>query len=378
MKKPIAFNSVKPLGKELENMKKILSDYALLREKYFSEQCLALLKTYFPKSALYLTHSGTGALEMMAIGMDIKEGDEIIMPSYTFVSTANAFVSYGAKPVFVDISPQDLNIDLDLIENAITEKTKAIVAVHYAGHSTDLKKLKQICEQYELILIEDAAMAFGGKWENNYLGSIGDMGMISFDVTKQISAIQGGLLLVNKEKFAARMEDIYHIGTNREKFIDKKVPYYEWVDKGSKFQMNELNAAVLYENLQNTTAILKHRNTLSKIYYAQLIGLEQEGCLQLLPQRQLEQNYHEFYVLTKTKKERIALSKYLSEKGIEALFHYIPLHLSEFGEKNGIFHGDNHTEHISHTLLRLPMHLELKEEDIVYVSEQIKAFYYGK
>src|SRR5690625_4090482 len=127
-------------------------------------------------------------------------------------------------------------------------------------------------------------MAFGGKWENNYLGSIGDMGMISFDVTKQISAIQGGLLLVNKEKFAARMEDIYHIGTNREKFIDKKVPYYEWVDKGSKFQMNELNAAVLYENLQNTTAILKHRNTLSKIYYAQLIGLEQEGCLQLLPQ----------------------------------------------------------------------------------------------
>src|SRR5690625_648782 len=200
MKKPIAFNSVKPLGKELENMKKILSDYALLREKYFSEQCLALLKTYFPKSALYLTHSGTGALEMMAIGMDIKEGDEIIMPSYTFVSTANAFVSYGAKPVFVDISPQDLNIDLDLIENAITEKTKAIVAVHYAGHSTDLKKLKQICEQYELILIEDAAMAFGGKWENNYLGSIGDMGMISFDVTKQISAIQGGLLLINNEK----------------------------------------------------------------------------------------------------------------------------------------------------------------------------------
>lgn len=378
MKKPIAFNSVKPLGKELENMKKILSDYALLREKYFSEQCLALLKTYFPKSALYLTHSGTGALEMMAIGMDIKEGDEIIMPSYTFVSTANAFVSYGAKPVFVDISPVDLNIDLDIIENAITEKTKAIIAVHYAGQSTDLKKLKQICDNYGVFLIEDAAMAFGGKWEDKYLGSFGDMGMISFDVTKQISAIQGGLLLINNEKLASRMENIYHIGTNREKFIDKKVPYYEWVDKGSKFQMNELNAAVLYENLKSASEILHYRNTLSRIYYEHLKVLEEDGYLKLLPENKLENNYHEFYILTKNREERIALSKYLLEKGIEALFHYIPLHLSEFGKKIGTYHGGNNTENVSNTLLRLPMHMDLQEGDIIYISEQIKAFYYDK
>lgn len=373
--KKISFNSVSSLGEECKHIEHLLSDYDMLREKHFSQLSLKLLQEYFPQSKLFLTHSGTGALEMIALLLDIKEGDEVIMPSYTFVSTANAFVSKGAVPVFVDINPETLNINEQIIEEAITEKTKAIVAVHYAGHACELSLMKAIAEKHGLYLIEDAAMGFGSTYEEKALGSYGDFGIVSFDVTKQISAIQGGLLIVNHEGFADRAGALYHIGTNREKFMNQQVPYYEWVDKGSKYQLNELNAAVLYENLKNADQILNTRNHLSLAYYEQLKPIEALGLVKLMKEERLSSNYHEFYLLLKNKDERLALSKFLAEKGIEALFHYIPLHLSSYGKDNGRYIGGEHTKHISDTLLRLPLHIKMSISDVHYVAKQVKLFF---
>ncbi len=373
--KKISFNSVSSLGEECQHIERLLSDYDMLREKYFSQLCLGLLQVYFPQSKLFLTHSGTGAIEMIALLLNIKEGDEIIMPSYTFVSTANAFVSKGAVPVFVDIDPATLNINEQFIEEAITGKTKAIIAVHYAGHACKLSSMKAIAEKHGLYLIEDAAMGFGSTYGEKALGSYGDFGIVSFDVTKQISAIQGGLLIVNHEGFADRASALYHIGTNREKFMNQQVPYYEWVDKGSKYQLNELNAAVLYENLKNAAKILKTRNQLSLTYYEQLKPVEALGLVKLMKEERLSSNYHEFYLLLKNKKERLALSKFLAEKGIEALFHYIPLHLSSYGKENGRYIGGEHTKHISDTLLRLPLHIKMSISDVHYVAKQVKLFF---
>lgn len=356
----------------------MFSDYELFRKKYFSNKCLDHLGNIYNSSELFLTHSATGALEMIATLLEIKPGDEVIMPSFTFVSTANAFVSKGAIPVFVDIELDTLNIDLDLIEQAITPKTKAIIAVHYAGHACNLARLKQICDKYNLYLIEDAAMAFGNTWQGKPLGSIGHFGVISFDITKQITAIQGGLLLLNDGSFKERAHQVYHIGTNRTAFQKNNVPYYEWVDVGSKYQMNELNALVLNEQLQNASSILKHRNELSKYYYANLLALQDDGFLRLLPIELLDENVHEFYIILNTVEERDTLSKHLNEEGIEALFHYIPLHNSEMGKQFSRYLGGNHTIEVSQRILRLPLHSELIEQDVLFITSQIGVFFYGK
>lgn len=353
----------------------MFSDYELFRKKYFSIQCIELLKSTFTSSDLFLTHSATGALEMIASLIDIKNGDEVIMPSFTFVSTANAFVSRGATPVFIDIDPNTLNIDCTLIEQAITPKTKAIIAVHYAGHACNMEVLKQVCEKHQLYLIEDAAMAFGNSWQGKPLGSIGHFGVISFDITKQITAIQGGLLLVNDAQFKERAPQIYHIGTNRTAFQKNNVPYYEWVDIGSKYQMNELNAAVLFEQLQNSSSILQHRNQLSKWYYAQLLALQEASFLKILPLELLNENVHEFYLILNTLQERDALSKYLNNGGIEALFHYIPLHNSEMGNKTSRFVGTDFTTQISKQILRLPLHNLLNEDDISQITNKINYYF---
>lgn len=353
----------------------MFSDYELFRKKYFSNKCLDHLSNIYNSSELFLTHSATGALEMIATLLDINSGDEVIMPSFTFVSTANAFVSKGAIPVFVDIEFNTLNIDCNLIEQAITPKTKAIIAVHYAGHACNLARLKQICNTHNLYLIEDAAMAFGNSWQGKPLGSIGHFGVISFDITKQITAIQGGLLLVNDVNFKERAHQVYHIGTNRTAFQKNNVPYYEWVDIGSKYQMNELNALVLSEQLQNDSSILKHRNELSKYYYANLVTLQDAGFLRLLPNELLEENVHEFYVILNTVAERDSLSKYLNESGIEALFHYIPLHNSEMGKQFGHYFGGNNTIEISKRILRFPLNAMLTDMDIKNICNTINNYF---
>lgn len=346
----------------------------MIRNKHFSNLCLKELQPLFPESHLLLTHSATGGLEIIAHLLNIEKGDEVILPSFTFVSSANAFVSHGATPVFVDIELETLNLDLDLVEKAITPKTKAVVAVHYAGHSCDLKRLKEICDCHQIYLIEDAAMAFGNKFEGVQLGGVGDFGVISFDVTKQISAIQGGLLIVNNPTFQKRANNIYHIGTNRNDFQQGNVPYYEWVDVGSKFQMNELNAAVLHDQLSQSNVILEKRNRLSQLYYEQLNSLQNQGKLKLMSKSLIDDNYHEFYLLLKDKHEREKLSVFLSINGIESMFHYIPLHNSKMGESFA-FNKIENVSVVSDCLLRLPLHFEIEKEEVIYITQKIKSFW---
>lgn len=370
----ILFNNIGKTTNYIQNIELLYSDYNLFRKKHFSNLNLEILQTVYPSSKLFLTHSATGALEMIALLIGIQKGDEVILPSFTFVSSANAFVSRGATPVFVDIETETLNLDLDLVEQAITAKTKAIVAVHYAGHSCDLNRLKAICEKYNLYLIEDAAMAFGNTFEGKPLGTIGDFGVISFDITKQISAVQGGLLLVNNTDFQRRAGHIYHIGTNREDFMEGNAPYYEWVDVGSKFQMNEMNAVALHDQLIRYTSILAHRNKLSKLYYEQLKALEESGKLKLMSFRYLDDNYHEFYILLESKEVRKNLSNHLYQMGIEAMFHYISLHMSTMGmsfKTTDLFNSSM----VSDCMLRLPLHTEMGEKEVAYITDTIKSYF---
>lgn len=370
----ILFNNIGKTTNYLQNIELLYSDYNLFRKKHFSNLSLEILRKVYPESKLFLTHSATGALEMTALLMNIQKGDEVILPSFTFVSTANAFASRGATPVFIDIEHETLNLDLDLVEQAITPKTKAVIAVHYAGHSCDMHRLREICTRRNIFLVEDAAMAFGNTYEQQSLGTIGDFGVVSFDITKQISAVQGGLLLVNNPDFKRRAGHIYHIGTNREDFMEGNAPYYEWVDVGSKFQMNEMNAVALHDQLIRYAAILTHRNSISKAYFEQLKPLEEKGLFKLLPQHLLDENYHEFYLLLKHKTGREALSKYLLGKGVETMFHYIPLHNSQMG-LTYVNSGLPNAVKISDALLRLPMHTEMNKEEVDYISDAIKTYY---
>jgi dTDP-4-amino-4,6-dideoxygalactose transaminase len=371
----ILFNNINKSCNYTKNIEFLFSDYELFRKKHFSKLCINNLEQIYKESELFLTHSATGALEMIATLLNIEPEDEIIMPSFTFVSTASAFVNKGAVPVFIDINPSTLNIDETLIKQAITPKTKAIIAMHYGGNSCNLKEIKAICKHNNLILIEDAAMGFGGVFEGQPLGSFGDLSVISFDITKHIQAIQGGLLLVNNKKLSKRANAIYNIGTNRTDYQNGFVPYYEWVDYGSKYQMNELNAAVLVEQLNNSEDILNHRRKISKLYFEKLLSLELANKIQLISSEFINTNVHEFYIILNSEQERNALKNYLWNNGIEALFHYIPLHKSVMGAKKGRYIGKDLTENISKRILRLPFHNEITEANIEYISKCVHSFF---
>lgn len=369
----IKFNDVFKSTDYLNFVSDLFSDYNHFRSKKYSKLALSILQKRFESSSLWLTHSATGALEMIAKAIDIQKGDEIIMPSFTFVSTANAFVSHGATPVFVDIEPETLNLNLQLVEKAISPKTRAIVAVHYAGHSCDLNELLTICKKHNILLIEDAAMAFGNTFKGQPLGTIGDFGVISFDITKQISAIQGGLLICNQTKYAQKLDHIYHIGTDRTQFMDKGKPYYEWVDVGSKYQLNELNAVALYDQLLHEEEILRKRKEISAIYWNELNELRQHN-VQLISEDRIQSNIHLFYLILNSNSEQEDFINYLNEREIESLFHYIPLHSSEMGKK---FNPDNLpvTEEISSRLVRLPLHINLSVEDLQHICSTVKNYW---
>lgn len=370
----VSFNDFSSLDESLKNINNLLENTPLLESKSYTYKSIKELSKVYKNPSIYLTHTATGALEMISMLIDIQVGDEVILPSYTFVSTVNAFVSRGAIPRFVDIDPVGFNMDVSLVEAAITPKTKAIVIVHYGGHACDMSQLKSIASKHRLYLIEDAAMAFGNTYRHQPLGTIGDFGVVSFDNAKQISSIQGGMLLVNHHAFKERASSIYHIGTNRDAYMSGEAPYYEWVDIGSKFQMSELNAAVLYAQLLNQNQILQRRKEVSKVYYNAFRKLEARGTIRMVSEELLDNNFHEFFVLLSSKEERLKLSQFLSEKGIESRFHYIPLHNSKMGrsfsEKKLPV-----TEDISNRLLRLPFHSELSDADLQYVSDSFKAFF---
>lgn len=373
--KKIVLNTVNKSQNYIKNIELLFSDYELIRKKHFSLLCIDLLKQSFTNSDLLLTHSATGALEIIATLLNLKPGDEVIMPSFSFVSTAISFVNKGATPVFIDINPNTFNIDETLIEQAITPNTKAVIAMHYGGNSCNLRAISALCKKYNLVLIEDAAMGFGNNYKGSPLGSFGDLSVISFDVTKHIQAIQGGVLIINKKKYSPRANNIYNIGTNRTDFENQVVPYYEWVDYGSKYQMNELNAAVLYEQLKTAPDLFAHRKKISKLYYEKLKTLEEKKFLKLFSKEILAQNIHSFYLILNTEKERDLLKNHLNKNNIEALFHYNALHKSKMGITKGKSIAGTITEEVTKTILRLPFHSEIHETEIELITNCIFDFF---
>lgn len=377
--KKIPFNVPPYIGKEDEYIKKAIESRKICGDGEFTRLCNSKLEKLTGTKKALITTSGTSALEMSALLADIKEGDEVIMPSYTFVSTANAFVLRGAKIIFVDIRSDTMNIDERLIESAITSKTKAIVPVHYAGVACEMDTICEIAEKYNLVVIEDAAQGVMSYYKGKALGSIGEFGCYSFHETKNYSMGEGGAVMINREDLVERAEIIREKGTNRTKFFRGQVDKYTWVDIGSSYLQSELNCAYLYAQIENPDTINENRLKAWNKYFELLKPLQAEGYIELpvIPE-ECTHNAHMFYIKAKNLKERTSLIAFLKEKGVNAVFHYIPLHTSPAGKKFGVFNGeDKYTTKESERLLRLPMYYGIEENDIIYVAEKVTEFYKG-
>ena len=375
----ISFNVPPVVGNEMKYIKEAIENKKICGDGVFTKKCSAWLEQKTGTAKALLTTSCTHATEMAAILADIQPGDEVIMPSYTFVSTADAFVLRGAKAVFVDIRPDTMNIDENLIEEAITERTKAIVPVHYAGVACEMDTICGIAEKYHLSVIEDAAQGVLSTYKGRQLGTIGDYGCYSFHETKNYSMGEGGALLIKDPENIERAEIIREKGTNRSKFFRGQIDKYTWMDAGSSYLPSELNAAYLWAQLEVADTILDNRMRSWNMYFSSLKELEEKGYIQLpvIP-KECTHNAHMFYIKTKDLEERQDLIAYLEAKGIKAVFHYIPLHSSPAGRKYGTFYGeDRYTTKESERLLRLPMYYHLEKKDIEFVVEQVKRFYLG-
>ncbi len=373
----ISFNIPPYYGTEEEKIHEAIMNHKICGDGEFTKRCSHWIeqKTGCPK--VLLTTSCTHAIEMAALLCRIQPGDEIITSSYTFVSTANAFVLRGAKIIFVDVRPDTMNIDEDLIEDAITEKTKAIVPVHYAGVSCEMDLILSLAKKYSLYVVEDAAQGVMASYKGRALGTLGDFGCFSFHETKNDSMGEGGALLVNDDRFADDAEIIREKGTNRTQFWRGKVDKYRWVDFGSSYLPSELNAAYLYAQLEHADEIYQDRMHSWNTYYQNLSDLAADGKIDLpVVPKGCVHNGHMFYIKVRDAEERGDLIKYLKNEGVETVFHYIPLHTAPAGLKWGQFHGeDRFTTIESERLLRLPMYFRLSEEDICKVTDSIKHFY---
>lgn len=373
----INFNVPPYLGTENSYIAKAISNHKICGDGEFTKKCNQFLETKFGSSKSLLTTSCTHALEMAAILSKVKYGDEVIMPSYTFVSTANAFVLRGAKIVFVDIRPDTLNIDEKLIEDAITPKTRAIVPVHYAGVGCEMDKICEIAQKYNLLVIEDAAQGVMAKYKNQWLGSIGDYGCYSFHETKNYSMGEGGALMIKDSNNAERAEIIREKGTNRSKFFRGQVDKYTWVDLGSSYLPSEMNAAYLYAQLEAGDKINEDRLATWNRYHEGLLPLKEQGYIEIpfIPEN-CTHNAHMYYVKVKDLDTRTNFISYLKENGIMAVFHYIPLHSAPAGTQYGRFHGtDRYTTKESERLLRLPMYYGMTNSDTDYIVETISNYF---
>lgn len=376
----IVFNEPPFTGMEMDYIKQAIDANKICGDGMFTKKCNTWIEEKTGTTKALLTTSCTHATELAALLADIKPGDEVIMPSYTFVSTADAFVLRGATPVFVDIRPDTMNIDENLIEAAITEKTKAIVPVHYAGVSCEMDKIMEIAKKHNLFVIEDAAQGIMSTYKGKKLGSIGDFGCYSFHETKNFSMGEGGALLIRDEKYVEDAEIFREKGTDRSKFFRGQVDKYTWVNYGSSYLPSDMNAAYLYAQLEIADEITKMRMDRWQQYYDLLLPLQEKGYIELpfVPQH-CTHNAHMFYIKTKDLSERSELIAYLKEKEIMAVFHYIPLHSAPAGQKYARFHGeDQYTTKESERLLRLPMYYNLTEEDVAYICECVTAFYGNK
>ena len=378
----IPYNKPYIAGKELFNISKAVIEYHKISgDGVFTEKCQAWLEKELCCKKALLTHSCTGALEMAAILCDIKPGDEVIMPSYTFVSTANAFVLRGGVPVFIDIRPDTLNMDESKIEDAITERTVAIVPVHYAGVACAMDKIISIAKKHNLFVIEDAAQALLATYKNKFLGTIGDIGALSFHETKNIISGEGGAVLLNRKKFIERAEIIWEKGTNRKKYFRGEVDKYTWVDIGSSYLPSDIIAAFLYAQFEMAEKIIKRRYELFNLYVSLLIPLSMRKVIRLPGNRDyrddtVPSNGHIFYIITSSFKERTSLIEYLKNNGIYAIFHYIPLHSSPAGIKYGRISGSlSNTNDLSNRILRLPLFYEMENHQVEKIVNLINKFY---
>lgn len=373
----IRFNVPPFTGREMEYMKTAIDDHKICGDGQFTHKCNAWIEEKTGTAKALLTTSCTHATEMAALLADIQPGDEVIMPAYTFVSTADAFVLRGATVVFVDIRPDTMNIDETKIEDAITEKTKAIVPVHYAGVACDMDTIMDIAKRHHLIVIEDAAQGIMSSYKGKALGAIGDYGCFSFHETKNYSMGEGGCILIKDPLKAEEAEIIREKGTNRSKFFRGQIDKYTWVDKGSSYLPSDLNAAYLWAQLEMADEINENRLHSWNMYYEQLKPLADAGKIELpyIPQECVH-NAHMFYIKAKDLEERTALIRHLKEDGISAVFHYIPLHTAPAGLKFGRFHGEDvYTTKESERLVRLPMYYQLTKEDLEKVTTSIISFY---
>ncbi len=368
----IYFNKPFATGKELAYIQQAISNAHLSGNGEFTQKCHAWLESEIGCLKAFLTHSCTGALEMAAILADIQPGDEVIMPSYTFVSTANAFILRGGVPVFVDIRPDTLNIDETLIEAAITSKTKAIVPVHYAGVGCELDMIMKIAQRHQLLVIEDAAQGIASTYKGKPLGSIGHLATLSFHETKNVNCGQGGALLVNYRQLCDRADIVWQKGTNRTQFFHGFADKYTWVDMGSSYLHSELNAAYLWAQLESATAITQSRLNIWQRYHQGFADLEAEAKVRrpIVP-FECQHNAHMYYLLLPNLESRTTLIDKLDACGINAVFHYVPLHSSPAGRKYGRTQGNlSLTQELSDRLVRLPLWVGM-DEYVDYAIEKV-------
>jgi len=377
IKTRIPYNKPFIVGQELYYIAQAVIEGQLAGDGPFTKRCHAWLEDRIGCRKALLTHSCTAALEMAAMLCDIQPGDEVIMPSFTFVSTANAFVLRGAVPVFVDIRPDTLNIDEHLIEKALTSKTKAIVPVHYAGVPCAMDEIMETARKREVFVIEDAAQALLSMHKGTHLGTIGHLGCLSFHETKNIISGEGGALLINHDVFKERAEVIREKGTNRSQFFRGEVDKYTWVDIGSSYLPSELISAFLFAQMELADKIIATRRAIFHSYYEQLKELEDDGCLRLpFIDDGSSNNGHIFYIIAASLAQRDRLIEHLNSDGIKAIFHYVPLHSSPAGKKYGRTAGKmDQTDDLSDRLLRLPLYYGMSEADVQRIAGKIKEFF---
>lgn len=377
MKYNIPFNKPYRSGKEIKYIKDVIKSGKLGGDGFYTKKCQEFIEKKFKAKKALLTTSCTTALEMAALLCDIKPGDEVILPSYTFASTATAFHREKAKLKFVDIDPLTLNIDPEEIRKSISKRTKVIVVVHYASVPCDMDKILKLAKDKNLLVVEDAAQGFNAKYKNKYLGTIGDLGAYSFHETKNYVCGEGGALVINNEDLIERAEIIREKGTNRSKFLRGEVDKYTWVDVGSSFLPSDILAAFLYAQLEDMEKILLKRKSIHNFYQSKLVGLEKKGNIKL-PRISSDEkiNYHLFYLLLNSESERNKLMDFLKNKGIAAYAHYVPLHSSPMGRKFGYKKDQMKTsENISKKLLRLPFYFDLKKIELQIIVNEINNFF---
>ncbi|MCB9231932.1 MAG: dTDP-4-amino-4,6-dideoxygalactose transaminase [Bacteroidia bacterium] len=363
-------------GNERIHVDNLLNNPGLLNEGKYTQLCTEWFESEYGKPVL-LTKSCTHSLELSALLLDIQPGDEVILPSYAFVSAANAFVLRGAIPVFTDVRREDMNLDPNLIEAAITPKTKAIVVVHYAGVSCDMEAMQALTQKHGLYLVEDAAQGIMAKYQGKYLGTMGDLGCISFDQMKNLTCIQGGLLILNDDRFIDRADILFENGTNKKQFLAGKSNFYHWVDLGSNFKLSEIQAAYLYGQLEKALEITQKRLSDWNFYFHRLKPLAEKFGFNL-PQipSDTHHNAHIFYLKMQNKAQRDAFSEFFRRKGALATFHYVPLHDTEFGLKTSRFHGsDQHTQLESQRLVRLPLYYSIQNHEIEHICNLVGKFF---